>query len=80
MYDREHEPCPIGSDRALDSALITTPEARDPALIFVVAVLCFLACLTALMVIAGAAGDDRGTLGFRGTFGGAWISAYQFSR
>jgi 5'-methylthioadenosine phosphorylase len=30
---REHEPCPIGSDRALDTALITAPEARDPALV-----------------------------------------------
>lgn len=29
----EHEPCPIGSDRALDTALITAPEARDPALL-----------------------------------------------
>ncbi len=29
----EHEPCPIGSDRALDAALITAPEARDPALL-----------------------------------------------
>ena len=27
---REHEPCPIGSDRALDTALITAPDARDP--------------------------------------------------
>ena len=27
-------------------------DARDPALLFVVAVLCFLACLTALGVIA----------------------------
>jgi len=27
---REHEPCPIGSDRALDNAIITAPEARDP--------------------------------------------------
>jgi 5'-methylthioadenosine phosphorylase len=27
---REHEPCPIGSDRALDTAIITAPEARDP--------------------------------------------------
>jgi 5'-methylthioadenosine phosphorylase len=26
----EHEACPIGSDRALDNALITAPEARDP--------------------------------------------------
>jgi 5'-methylthioadenosine phosphorylase len=30
---REHEPCPIGSDRALDNAFITAPEARDPALL-----------------------------------------------
>ncbi|MDP2409280.1 MAG: S-methyl-5'-thioadenosine phosphorylase [Pseudolabrys sp.] len=32
-FPREHEPCPIGSDRALDTALITTPDARDPDLI-----------------------------------------------
>ncbi|HWC91937.1 MAG TPA: S-methyl-5'-thioadenosine phosphorylase [Pseudolabrys sp.] len=32
-FPREHEPCPIGSDRALDTALITAPEARDPELI-----------------------------------------------
>jgi 5'-methylthioadenosine phosphorylase len=32
-FPREHENCPIGSDRALDSALITAPEARDPKLI-----------------------------------------------
>src|ERR1700692_620905 len=32
-FPREHEPCPIGSDRALDTALITAPEARDPMLI-----------------------------------------------
>jgi 5'-methylthioadenosine phosphorylase len=29
----DHEPCPIGSDRALDTALITAPEARDPGLL-----------------------------------------------
>jgi 5'-methylthioadenosine phosphorylase len=29
-FPREHEPCPIRSDRALDNALITAPEARDP--------------------------------------------------
>jgi len=29
-FPREHEPCPIGSDRALDTAIITAPEARDP--------------------------------------------------
>jgi 5'-methylthioadenosine phosphorylase len=32
-FPREHEPCPIGSDRALDTAIITAKEARDPALI-----------------------------------------------
>ncbi len=32
-FPAEHEPCPIGSDRALDTALITAPEARDPELI-----------------------------------------------
>jgi 5'-methylthioadenosine phosphorylase len=28
-----HEACPVGSDRALDTAMITAPEARDPALL-----------------------------------------------
>jgi 5'-methylthioadenosine phosphorylase len=32
-FPREHEPCPIGSDRALDTALITAPEARDRLLL-----------------------------------------------
>jgi len=32
-FPREHEPCPIGSDRALDTALITAPAARDKALL-----------------------------------------------
>ena len=32
-FPREHEPCPIGSDRALDNALITAPEARDRELL-----------------------------------------------
>jgi 5'-methylthioadenosine phosphorylase len=32
-FPREHEPCPVGSDRALDSALITGPEFRDKALL-----------------------------------------------
>src|SRR5213080_2459232 len=32
-FPREHEPCPVGSDKALDTALITAPEARDPALL-----------------------------------------------
>ena len=29
-FPREHPPCPVGSDRALDVAIITPPEARDP--------------------------------------------------
>jgi 5'-methylthioadenosine phosphorylase len=32
-FPREHEPCPIGSDRALDNALITAPAARDTKLL-----------------------------------------------
>ncbi|MGY3444220.1 MULTISPECIES: S-methyl-5'-thioadenosine phosphorylase [unclassified Bradyrhizobium] len=32
-FPRDHEPCPIGSDRALDTALITAPTARDPQLL-----------------------------------------------
>ena len=30
---REHPPCPIGSDRALDNAIMTAPSHRDPALL-----------------------------------------------
>jgi 5'-methylthioadenosine phosphorylase len=29
----EHEACPIGSDHALDNAIMTHPETRDPALL-----------------------------------------------
>ena len=32
-FPREHEPCPVGSDRALDNALITAPQARDKKLL-----------------------------------------------
>jgi 5'-methylthioadenosine phosphorylase len=32
-FPREHEPCPIGSDRALDTAIITAKDAREPALL-----------------------------------------------
>jgi 5'-methylthioadenosine phosphorylase len=32
-FPAEHEACPIGSDRALDGAIMTAPEARDPALL-----------------------------------------------
>ncbi len=32
-FPKEHPPCPWGSDRALDTALITAPDNRDPALV-----------------------------------------------
>jgi 5'-methylthioadenosine phosphorylase len=32
-FPSEHEPCPAGSDHALDTAMITAPEARDPELL-----------------------------------------------
>ncbi len=32
-FPQEHEPCPVRSDRALDNAILTAPEARDPALL-----------------------------------------------
>jgi 5'-methylthioadenosine phosphorylase len=32
-FPAEHIPCPVGSDRALDGAILTHPEARDPALL-----------------------------------------------
>ncbi len=32
-FPTEHPPCPAGSDRALDAAILTAPEARDPALV-----------------------------------------------
>lgn len=32
-FPREHEPCPVGSDRALEHAIMTAPEKRDPALL-----------------------------------------------
>ncbi len=32
-FPAEHEPCPVGSDRALDGAIMTHPEARDPDLV-----------------------------------------------
>jgi 5'-methylthioadenosine phosphorylase len=31
-FPQEHEPCPVRSDRALDTAIMTAAEARDPAL------------------------------------------------
>ncbi len=32
-FPAEHEPCPNGSDRALDTAIITAPDKRDPELV-----------------------------------------------
>ncbi|HVY42796.1 MAG TPA: S-methyl-5'-thioadenosine phosphorylase [Hyphomicrobiaceae bacterium] len=32
-FPREHQPCPIGSDRALEVAIITPPDKRNPELI-----------------------------------------------
>lgn len=32
-FPREHPPCSIGSDRALEGAIMTAPEKRDPALL-----------------------------------------------
>ena len=32
-FPADHEPCPIGSDRALDAAIMTAPAVRDPALL-----------------------------------------------
>ncbi|MBI1868287.1 MAG: S-methyl-5'-thioadenosine phosphorylase [Methylocystis sp.] len=32
-FPKEHEACPIGSDRALDTAILTAPDVRDPALL-----------------------------------------------
>jgi 5'-methylthioadenosine phosphorylase len=31
-FPREHPPCPIGSDRALEHAIMTAKEFRDPAI------------------------------------------------
>ncbi len=33
LFPREHQPCPIGSDRALDFAIMTAPDKRDPVLL-----------------------------------------------
>jgi 5'-methylthioadenosine phosphorylase len=32
-FPREHEPCPLGTDRALEYAIITAKDARDPELL-----------------------------------------------
>jgi 5'-methylthioadenosine phosphorylase len=52
---RESEPCPAGSDRALEHAIMTAPEMRDPAL---------LAKLDAIAGrVLGRGGDARVALG-----------------
>jgi 5'-methylthioadenosine phosphorylase len=33
VFPREHSPCPIGSDRALEHAIMTAPGSRDPELV-----------------------------------------------
>jgi 5'-methylthioadenosine phosphorylase len=32
-FPAEHPPCPVGSDRALEGAILTAPDARDPELL-----------------------------------------------
>lgn len=44
---------PLDLSRWRPASFLPERDARDPALIFVIAVLCFLACLTALAVLAG---------------------------
>ena len=33
LFPRQHPACPIGSDRALEEAVLTQPESRDPLLV-----------------------------------------------
>ena len=57
---------PFDPTRWRPASFLPERDARDPALIFVIAVLCFLACLTALGVIAG----DRAAHGWSGQLKG----------
>ena len=57
---------PFDPARWRPASFLPERDARDPALIFVIAVLCFLACLTALGVIAG----DRAAHGWSGQLKG----------
>ncbi len=57
---------PFDPARWKPASFLPEKDARDPALIFVIAVLCFLACLTALGVIAG----DRAAHGWAGQLKG----------
>lgn len=49
---------PFDAQRWRPASFLPEADARDPTLLFVVAVLCFLACLTALGVIAGGRAAD----------------------
>jgi cell division transport system permease protein len=57
---------PFDHARWRPASFLPEQDARDPALLFVVAVLCFLACLTALGVIAA----DRAASGWSGQLRG----------
>jgi cell division transport system permease protein len=57
---------PFDAARWKPASFLPEADARDPALLFVVAVLCFLACLTALGVIAG----NRAAQGWAGQLTG----------
>src|SRR6185369_2753024 len=57
---------PFDPARWRPASFLPEKDARDPALIFVIAVLCFLACLTGLGVIAG----DRAAHGWAGQLKG----------
>jgi len=57
---------PFDPNRWKPAPFLPEADARDPALIFVVSVLCFLACLTALFAIAG----DRAAHGWAGQLTG----------
>jgi cell division transport system permease protein len=59
-------PPPFEPARWQPAPFLPEPDARDPALLFVIAVLCFLACLTALGAIAG----DRAARGWAGQLTG----------
>jgi cell division transport system permease protein len=57
---------PFDPARWRPASFLPEADARDPALLFVIAVLCFLACLTALGAIAG----DRAARGWAGQLTG----------
>ncbi len=68
-FPREHPACPIGSDRALDVAIITPAEARDPELLKKLAAVAgrVLGVGSGLRLFAGTQLDSRAPTG--GGFG-----------